>query len=215
MLFFPDYSLAYFTTDGFLILVSILVIWKLNARPQDETDGNVSKKVVTAWDVTKEITTVPMLIMIFGVTIIGLAIGVQATFLYLYLQNELGASSALISYYTVVTYACQALFLLISDKVINVVGCMNSVAVNIFSEAIKLTLYAYIDESPPYFALGVHVMNCALWGYSWVAMLKYGFQITPPHLVGTMTAIVTVFLTVLCKFCIKLIRSSALYRVGT
>ena len=191
--------MAYFISDGFLVLIIGLVIWKLDARPEDESDNAVTKKVESGYQTLKQIMSIPFLIMVWGATITGLAFGTQATFLYLYLQNDLNASSKLISYCTTIQYGSQALFLLVSDKVIDKVGTMNSIAINIFLEAGKLIIYAYVEQSPPYFALGVHAANFALWGFSWVAMLKYGFQITPPHLVGSMTAIITVFVTVLCK----------------
>ena len=181
-------------------LIILLVIWKLNARPSDDHKSNDEKKVKSGFQTLREIISIPFLILIWGGILTGLAYGTQNTFLYLYLQNDLNAPSKLISYMSTITYASQAIFLLVADKVINKIGCMNSIAINIFLESTKMFTYAYVKQSPPYFALGLHVVNFALWGFSWIAMLKYGFQITPPHLVGSTTAIITVLSFTLCKF---------------
>ena len=144
--------------------------------------------------------TFPHAVLFFGALITGLGFGMKNTFVYLHLQNELKASSKLISYMNTAQFSCQALLLLVSEKMIDFVGDMNVVAINIVFEVVKLLMYSFIQQSPPYFAFGLHILHSAQWGFAWVAMLKYGFKITPPHLFGTLIAICTVLVTVLSKY---------------
>ena len=190
--------MAYIMSDIIIGILILLVIWKLDARstPKSEKD-EAPQKANVGLDVFRKILTIPFLILIFGAFLVGLSYGAEVAYLNLHLQNNLDASSSLISHCITIGSISQALFLLIADKVIDKVGCINSIACGIFIEAGKLFLFGWINDSPPYFALGLHFLNFSLWGYSWVAILKYGFQITPPYLVGTMTAISTAFTSVL------------------
>ena len=52
---------------------------------------------------------------------------------------------------------------------------------------------------PPYYALILHVFNCVQWSLSYVAAMSYVYLITPPHLIGTMTAVVVVTQFIICK----------------
>ncbi len=176
----------------------VLMLWKLQVPKNIEKSTN---KKVEGKQILRDIVSIPSAILMFGVSITGLTVNLLGTYLYLYLQRDLGASSELIAYTANITFGSQALFLIISDKVVEFVGYANSICVNIFLEVIQLLVYAYVKQTPPYYALGLHALNFSLWGYAYVAMLKNAYLITPPYLTGTMTSIIIVTITVTSKSC--------------
>ena len=179
-----------------MFLTLVVMLWKLKITPMAKTPPT-QKTQVTSWKVAlKQLPSVPMATLLFGVSTFGVLAGIQNTFLFLYLQRDLGASSQLISYMGNITAGTQVIFLLVADKLEEKIGCINCICLNILKEAISCLIYAHVPQSPPYYALALHLLNRS---FSWFAMMKYNYQITPPHLVGTATGVVTVFGTVICK----------------
>ena len=70
----------------------------------------------------RDLLTIPMGVFLVGIATTGLIYGVHETFLYLYLQKELDASSQLISYMINIASASQALFLPFADKAVKFLG---------------------------------------------------------------------------------------------
>ena len=189
-----DYTLAYIVSDALMFVSFVLIIWKLKVSAEKSESNQVK---VSKTRTLTHLFSLPMLIFMLGLATTGMIFGINNTYLYLYLQRDLSASSKIISYMVSLGLGVQALFLFVSDLVVEKVGHANSISVNIFIEVLKLFLYANVQQSPPYYAFGLHVLNFSLWGYSYVAALKYAYLITPPDLVGTITSIVMVFITVI------------------
>ena len=118
---FLDYSVAYYISVAILTFTLFLMIWKINGKrekkPHTAKDSeNVDFKAL------KSLLTIPMGVFLVGIATTGLIYGVHETFLYLYLQKELDASSQLISYMINIASASQALFLPFADKAVKFLG---------------------------------------------------------------------------------------------
>ena len=85
----------------------------------------------------------------------GLQWGVHDTFLFVYFQEELKASTALVSYMVVVGSLSVFLSLFFINKIIDCIGTANAIFLHIIVEAGRMIAYSYIKETPPYFALGL------------------------------------------------------------
>ena len=109
----------------------------------------------------KKLISVPSSVLFFGVAVTGLQWGVHDTFLFVYFQEELKASTALVSYMVVVASLSVFLSLFFINKIIDWIGTANAIFLHIIVEAGRMMAYSYIKETPPYFALGL-----AATGYS-------------------------------------------------
>ena len=186
----------YFVTDGILGLALVLLLWKIDGstgfkQKEEKNEENIAKAI-------KKLFSIPMVFFLLGLMITGICIGINGTYLYLYLQNDLDASSELLSYITIVTLLGTTLFMPLADKVVKWVGPINVIVANILIECSKLVVFAKVQTSPPNFALGLSALNFNLWSFGWVAIINYAYSLAPPHLMGTMTAVVNVFMLVLC-----------------
>ena len=103
----------------------------------------------------------------------GLQWGVHDTFLFVYFQEELKASTALVSYMVVVGSLSVFLSLFFINKIIDCIGTANAIFLHIIVEAGRMIAYSYIKETPPYFALGLAatgkslseaLLFCRTWG---------------------------------------------------
>ena len=70
-------------------------------------------------------------------------------------------------------------------------------------DVFRLIAYGFIKSKPPYFAYGLACLNFTMWSLSYVAVINYGYKITPPQLIGTMTAVLVVTEFVICKLMSK------------
>ena len=103
----------------------------------------------------KKLISVPSAVLFFGVAVTGLQWGVHDTFLFVYFQKDLKASTALVSYMVVVGSLSVFLSLFFINKIIDCIGTANAIFLHIIVEAGRMMVYSYIKETPPYFALGL------------------------------------------------------------
>ena len=85
---YADYSLAFYIAAGFLTFTSVLILF-LDVRVP-ETGERVLKSL-------KKIISPPALILFAFAFLFGFSWGIHDTYLFIYLQEDLGADSALIS----------------------------------------------------------------------------------------------------------------------
>ena len=147
----------------------------------------------------KKLISVPSSVLFFGVAVTGLQWGVHDTFLFVYFQEELKASTALVSYMVVVGSLSVFLSLFFINKIIDWIGTANSIFLHIIAEAARMMAYSYIKETPPYFALGLAATDFTFGALSWVAAFKYAIKITPPPLAATVSSLISLTEFIICK----------------
>ena len=174
------------------------MIWKLKGNKTTKTFKDEIQLHAIG-----QIFTIPFCVFLIGIITTGIMFGVQDTFLFLYFQEDLDASSKFVSNYIYIAFTSQALFLPFSDKVVNFLGCINSLFLHIVVDVFRLIAYGFIKSKPPYFAYGLACLNFTMWSLSYVAVINYGYKITPPQLIGTMTAVLVVTEFVICKLMSK------------
>ena len=76
-----------------------------------------------------------------------------------------------------------------AGKIIRYIGTANAIFFNIVIESTRLLIYSWVEQSPPYYALGLHALDFTLWSFSWVGTLTYGYLITPPTIAATMSTV--------------------------
>ena len=75
-----------------------------------------------------------------------------------------------------------------AGKLTKLTGTANAILINILVESARFLIYSWVKESPPYYALGLHALDFTMWSFSWVAVMDYGYLITPPTIASTMSA---------------------------
>ena len=83
-----NYSILFYACDVFLVIGAIMTLW---LKVEMEKSGQTTKESL------KMLWTRPTIIFFSFMLILGYGWGVRDTYLFAYLQDELGASSSLIS----------------------------------------------------------------------------------------------------------------------
>ena len=83
-----NYSILFYACDVFLVIAAIMSLW---LKVEMEKSGQTTKESL------KMLWTRPTIIFFSFMLILGYGWGVRDTYLFAYLQDELGASSSLIS----------------------------------------------------------------------------------------------------------------------
>ena len=83
-----NYSILFYASDVFLVIGAIMTLW---LKVEMEKSGQTTKESL------KMLWTRPTIIFFSFMLILGYGWGVRDTYLFAYLQDELGASSSLIS----------------------------------------------------------------------------------------------------------------------
>ena len=83
-----DYSILFYACDIFLVIAAAMTVW---LKVDMEKSGQTTKESL------KRLWTKPAVILFLFVFTLGYGWGVRDTYLFAYLQDELGASSSLIS----------------------------------------------------------------------------------------------------------------------
>ena len=131
----PDYSIAFYICDAFIILGSLTAL-KLDVK-LEKSGEKVTKSL-------KKIFTYPSMILFSLAALQGLCWGVHDTYLFVYLQEELGASSSLISISLSTGMVVGLVLSLLSKRLISWTGEINMVALGTFLEAARLGIYAVV-----------------------------------------------------------------------
>ena len=83
----------------------------------------------------------------------------------------------------------MALILPFAGKLTKLVGTPNAVMLQLLVESARFLIYSWVEQSPPYYALGLHALDFTLWSFSWIGTLTYGYLITPPTIAATMSTV--------------------------
>ncbi len=116
----------------------------------------------------------------------------------MFFKRELGASSQLLSYASVLGWISTLIFLPFANKIVRKVGEMNAIFIQLVVESLRFFIYSYWSMSPPYYTLGLHLLEFTMWGWSWIAIIEYGYKITPPHYAATVTSIIALVEFIIC-----------------
>ena len=181
-----DYSIMYFVSDGILFLASLLCLFLIDFETVQKDEQPIQEPLMKA---LPKLFSVPFLVLIFGVFITGLQWGVHDGFLFLYLREDLNADFDLLSYMIVISLVSQVCTLPFAAKIIKYMGTANAIFFNIVIESTRLLIYSWVEQSPPYYALGLHALDFTLWSFSWIGTLTYGYLITPPTIAATMSTV--------------------------
>ena len=183
-----DYSVMYFASDGILFLAAFLCLFFIDfeANFNDEQEDQIQEPLLKA---LPKLFSMPFVVLIFGVFVTGLQWGVHDAFLFLYLREDLNADFDLLSYMIVIGLVSQVILLPFAGKIIKFIGTSNAIFFNILIESARFLIYSWIEQSPPYYALGLHALDFTLWSFSWIGTLTYGYLITPPTIAATMSTV--------------------------
>ncbi len=181
-----DYLIMYFVSDGILVLASLLCLFLIDFEPVQEDEQPIQEPLMNA---LPKLFSLPFMVLIFGVFVTGLQWGVHDAFLFLYLREDLNADFDLLSYMIVIGLVSQVCLLPFAGKIIRYIGTANAIFFNIVIESTRLLIYSWVEQSPPYYALGLHALDFTLWSFSWVGTLTYGYLITPPTIAATMSTV--------------------------
>ena len=132
--------------------------------------------------------------------ITGLQWGVHDTFLAVYLREDLGASTALVSYMVTVGSVSTFLFMFFVNQTIEFIGTANAIFLNIVIEAGRLVAFSFIKEARPYYVLGLSATDFTFSSLSWVSAFKYAIKITPPPLAATVSSLISLTEFIICKY---------------
>ena len=176
----------YFVSDGILVLASLLCLFLIDFKPVQEDEQPIQEPLLNA---LPKLFSLPFMVLIFGVFATGLQWGVHDAFLFLYLREDLNADFDLLSYMIVIGLVSQVCLLPFAGKIIRYIGTANAIFLNIIVESTRLLIYSWVEQSPPYYALGLHALDFTLWSFSWIGTLTYGYLITPPTIAATMSTV--------------------------
>ena len=190
-----DYSLMYFVSDGILFIALLIFLFAVDFTNPNTTNG----KQEPLTEALPKLLSVPFLILIFGTFVTGLQWGIHDSFLFLYLQEDLKADSKLLSYMATIGMVTQAIFVPFSGKLIKKIGTVNAIFLNLMVESSRFLIYSWVQQRPPYYALALHALDFTMWSFSWIAIVDYGFLITPPTIAATMTSVIQISEFIIAK----------------
>ena len=93
----------------------------------------------------------------------------------------------------------QAIFVPFSGKIIRKIGTATAIFINLMVESGRFLAYSWIQQRPPYYALALHALDFTMWSFSWVAIVDYGYLVTPPTIAATMTAVLQISEFIIAK----------------
>ena len=184
------YELLFYINDGFIVATALFVL------------GLKVKKIKTGeqtLDSLKMILTKPALLLYGLVAVFGFGWGVENSFLAVYLQESMHATTRIISYAFFVSSVVCFLVTFVAQQVVNRVGPMNVIYLAVLVQGVRLIIYSLVIEVPPYYAIGLFSLDLFTMGLGWIAIIMYAYTIAPPDLVATMTAVVNTLMFVICK----------------
>lgn len=119
----------------------------------------------------------------------GIMWGVKDTYFYVYIQDELGGDSQLISYTNTIGVLSGMAVLPLAKWIIESVGHVHICYASIIIDCGRLVLCSYIKQSPPYYIYGLAWLDALCATLYWTSAIMYSYKIAPPTLVGTMAAL--------------------------
>ena len=193
-----DYFVMYFVSDGILFLALFVFLIGVDfTGPKIPDDGNEKQEPLS--QALPKLWSVPFITLIFGTFVTGLQWGIHDSFLFLYLQEDLNADSQMLSYMAIIGMVSQAIFVPFSAKLIRKIGTATAIFINLMVESSRFLVYSWIQQRPPYYALALHALDFTMWSFSWVAIVDYGYLVTPPTIAATMTSVIQISEFIIAK----------------
>ena len=187
-----DYFTMYLVTDGILFIAFLACIFFVDFKAEDKESQDLQAPQEPLMKALPKLFSVPFLVLMFGIFVSGLQWGIHDSFVFLYLKEDLNADSDLLSYCVIIGMTSMALILPFAGKLTKLVGTPNAVMLQLLVESARFLIYSWVEQSPPYYALGLHALDFTMWSFSWVATFNYGYLITPPTIASTMSATISI-----------------------
>ena len=147
----------------------------------------------------------PSALIFFGILFGGGAMwGIHDTYLLIYLQNDLGASSQFIGYFNTLGHLTPLLVLPFAKWIIEYIGNINLLYSSVIGECLRMLVFSWIHQSPPNYAYGLILLNFWISALYWTTAMKYSHTIAPPQYVGTMAAMSASVNWIICKILLYL-----------
>ena len=130
-----DYSVAYYIFGTFLVLSGISAL-KVDVR-REKADEKVTKSL-------KKLFTSPAITLFTLAAFHGVTWGLCDSYLYVYLEEELGASSSLISICSLVGMASGIFLCLFTRRIVDYTGEVNMIAGGLILDHLRLGVYSIV-----------------------------------------------------------------------
>ncbi|KAJ8028477.1 Major facilitator superfamily domain-containing protein 6 [Holothuria leucospilota] len=128
-----------------------------------------------------------VLLFILVVTVEGISLGMQYSFVNIYWQTELGASITLLGLSILLTTVAETPVLFFSGKIIQRIKYRGVVYSTLLAYAIRYICYAVIRN--PWAVLPAQLLHGITFGIGWPGFTMYANQIAPPGMSATLQSI--------------------------
>jgi MFS family permease len=185
-----DFKVPFFIQDAILLLMVILAFFFLEIEIK-KPEKSLSFKEEFMWLLN------PAPIGFFFCTFVtGLSVGAVDTYLFVFAQEDLGASISFLGYISnAATFSC-ILVLPFAKFVMDHLGIMNTFCLSMFLWCGRISAYGLTYSSPPYPFLAYGAMEFCM-QLNFVAIIAYSSVIAPQYLIATAISIGSVMCWIL------------------
>lgn len=178
-----------FTLYGTMMsMMVILIIWKLPARSKTELE-RYERLESSSEDHTRPefralymaLARLPILWWILEVSIIGAGMAIVESFLFVYLQNTLGASTRLCGWTVGVTVVFELPIFAYSKECLKWIGHDGLFSISLVAYVTRVYGYTLLTESTLSMVLALEILHGVTFACMWIASIDFSAKIAPPE----------------------------------
>ena len=177
-----DFKVPFFIQDGCFAVIIILVFFFLEIEIQKP------KKKLSIKDEFEWLLNPAPICFFFSKFVTGLIYGAYNTYLFVFAQDTLGASTTFLGYINFGVFFGPLLVLPFAKQIINYLGIMNTICWSMIIYIGRFVAYGLTYSSPPYPFIAYGAMEF-LANLYFVAVISYSSVIAPQSLIATAISI--------------------------
>jgi MFS transporter, PPP family, 3-phenylpropionic acid transporter len=137
----------------------------------------------------------PIIWWIFEVSVIGCGMAVVESFLFVYLQNDLAASTRLCGWTVGVTVLCEIPIFAYSKRCLQYVGHDALFCIALLAYCTRVYGYTYLTVATVRYVLALEILHGVTFACMWIASIDFSAQIAPPEWSNTVQSILSAAFT--------------------
>eukprot|EP00052_Salpingoeca_macrocollata_P007711 m.61657 g.61657 ORF g.61657 m.61657 type:complete len:481 (+) comp16210_c0_seq1:20-1462(+) len=170
-----------FALHGALMALGLHLAWGMDFSRCHQAQGPRA----SVWTVLRVVVRDAETIIFFVVVLVsGYATGVIETFLFIYLEQGLGASRTLLGLSRFMTCAAEVPLFFVSGSIIRRLGIPATLAVVFVCYILRFTCYILLSN--PWYVLFVEPLHGFTFAIMWTASTTYASMLAPPNMAASM-----------------------------
>jgi MFS transporter, PPP family, 3-phenylpropionic acid transporter len=143
----------------------------------------------------KALVRLPIIWWIFEVSVIGCGMALVESFLFVYLQNDLGATTRLCGWTVGVTVLCEIPIFYFSKLWLRTIGHDGLFVIALFAYSTRVYGYTLLTPATVSYILALEILHGVTFACMWIASIDFSTQIAPPEWSTTVQSILSAAFT--------------------